>query len=122
MIKMFENFRTGYYLFNNEIVEYVDDMQWSDQIKVLYRHLNGKTDSVLLDNESEFDDYFTPYNYNKVSDKPKEDIYKIVYSVGNKIIETIKDNLKKEDNPYGLANYLNKDPKYRIGKVKVMKK
>lgn len=119
MIKLFESFRYGKYIFNNDIVEYVDELIWSDQIKIIYKDSNNKEQSVLLDNEEEFDELFKQID--EPTNKKTLTVYKVVYKINNKIIETIKDNIKSSKEAYSLANYLNKDFKYKIGTVKVIK-
>ena len=118
MIKVYENFIHNMYKFNNEIVEIIDDLIWSDQIKITYRNLKGDVDSVLIDNYNEFDELFEPITYTK---KESPIRYKIVYRIKNKLIDTIKDNIFSDKEAYSLANYLNKDPKYKLGTVSVIK-
>lgn len=130
MIKLFENFKYGDYIFNNEIVEYINEIPWSDQIKIFYRKQNNKIDSVILDDDNEFETLFKPYDNNQVSikhvptsvSKPitKTQLFKIVYTINDKIIETIKDNISNTNQAYAIANKLKKDFRYKYGKIKVI--
>lgn len=119
---------TESYVFNDEIVQVIDKRMFGTQYQITYI-VNGKKEYVILDDIDEFDELFKISNIETFRNlkKPIKSLktkipktWKIVYMIGNNIIETIKDNIHDENQAYQLAWTYRKNPVYRLGKIKVV--
>ena len=130
-----ESYENKFYLYN-DIPVYVYDIDYDlgDEIRVFYTKEDGSNDiytSDIRDFENDFiqcsEDLF---NYTNITDFKNDNIIKnnilpndkvnIVYYIGNRKIETIKNNVDKKT-AYSIKNHLLKGDKYIKGIIKIEK-
>ena len=125
---MFED-KNDVYLYNDQIVKVLNKgKRSSNEYEVTYMTPDGKMHAYVADTENEFSDDFIattePFILNKTADIKKPQIkgqdktFDIVYYYNNRKSETLRYNLPQKL-AYALKNTFKKDPKYKLGELKV---
>lgn len=125
------NTSSNFYILFNELV-YVDNIsRFGDEIKVDYTKEDGTRETYIGDDTDFKEDFIESNDSFVVKSKkiPKVNIqkdivkkklkYNVVFYIGTKNIETIKKGIENKNLAYALKNTLNKDPKYKMGRIEV---